>query len=68
MADEKPPAAVAQARGELENADRLGNEEAVKAAKKRLAAAGVSDEDDGKRKAPEGRSTRAKATTAKSEE
>ena len=60
MAD-KPPSAVVQARNELAS----GNPEQVKAAKKRLAAAGVDPDDGGKRKAPEGRSTRAKATTAK---
>ena len=63
---EKPAAAVAQARNELENAGELGNAEAVKAARKRLAAAGVDDtDDDAKRKAPEGRTTRARSTTAK---
>jgi hypothetical protein len=73
MGDEKQPAAVTQALQEKANADRLGNEEAIKAADKRLAAAGyeqaaekraaaAEDDDEAKKTAPKDRAAKAKAT------
>lgn len=66
----KTPTHVAQAQGELDNARAYGQGDAVRAAEKRLAAAGVrradadADDDDAARaRAPKGRTSAPRHTT-----